>query len=225
MRRKRLLLAMGIVLVVLGVVVVTLALMVKHEPSFYSRVAVEPGPYRQDQANAFVSRFLDQLYNPIKARQKVWQASFTETQVNSFFDETFVADGWADKLLPEGISGPRVCLDEDRIRVAFRYGTPPWSTIITLDFRVWLAPKEPNVVVLQLNGIHAGALRISSQSLTERLFEGLKRQNIEVSYHRHQNRPTAVLRFLDDQSRQGAQLLHLELVPGKLTLAGRSVSN
>ena len=113
----------------------------------------------------------------------------------------------------------------DRLRIAFRYGNPPWSTIITLDFQVWLAPKEPNVVVLQLNGIHAGSLPISSQSLLQKLLEGLKRQNIEVSYHRHQNKPTAVLRFHDDQSRPAAQLLHLELAPGKLTLAGRAVPN
>jgi hypothetical protein len=224
-RRKRLLLALGIVLVVLGGAVVTLAFMVRHEPAFYARGAVEPGSYREQQSKTFVTRFLDQLYNPVKMKQKTWQANFTETQINSFLEETFLAEHWAERLLPEGISGPRVALEQDRLRIAFRYGSPPWSTIISLDFRVWLAPKEPNVVVLQLNGIHAGALPISSQTLMEGLFEGLKRQSIEVSYHRHENKPTAVLRFHDDQSRPGTQLLHLELAPGKLTLAGRAVAH
>jgi hypothetical protein len=225
MRRKRLLLALGIVVVVLGAVLVTIGFMVKHEPSFYARAAVEPGPFRRQESDAFRSRFLDHLYNPIQAKQKVWQATFTEAQINSYFDEDFIESGFAGRLLPDGITGPRVALDQDRVRIGFRYGTPPWSTVISLDFRVWLAPREPNVVVLQLLGIHAGSLPISSRSLMERVFEGLKRHNIEVTYHRHENKPTAVLRFHDDQSRPTAQLLHLEVAPGRLTLAGKSVAN
>jgi hypothetical protein len=49
-----------------------------------------------------------------------------------------------------------------------------WSTVISISFRVWVAPKEANVVVLELQSLYAGALPISAQSLLDQLAE-LKR--------------------------------------------------
>src|SRR5947199_7848858 len=104
-----------------------------------------------------------------------WRGSFTEAEINSCFAEHLTDSKTADRLLPEGISEPRLQIEGDRIRLGFRYGSRPWSTIISIDFRVWLAKQEPNVVVLELERLHAGALPVSAQSLLEQISEVLRR--------------------------------------------------
>jgi hypothetical protein len=222
MRRKSVLMAFGILVLVGCGILAALALMARHEPGFYRRAAVQPGPVRQSQSKAFQTEFA-QLITNITNRDVLWRVTFTEAQLNSFFEEDFLSSGVAERLLPDSVRAPRVVLEQDRIRLAFRYGTPPWSTIISIDFRIWLAPKQYNVVVLELESLHAGSLPISAQSLLEQLSDALRRHNVEVTWYRHKGNPAAVLRFQSDQARPTVQLRRLEVRNGTLTIVGGSV--
>jgi hypothetical protein len=85
-----------------------------------------------------------------------------------------------------------------------------------------LAKGEPNVVVLELLGMHAGALPISAHSLLVDISETLRQQNVQVTWYRHEGNPTAALKFQTDQIRAAAQLQRLDLTPGKLTIRGHA---
>jgi hypothetical protein len=98
-----------------------------------------------------------------------------------------------------------------------------WSTIVSIDLGVWLAAKEPNVVVLELKGLRAGSLPISAQSLLERISEAARSQALEVTWYRHNGNPVAVLRFQPYQNRPTFQLQRLELGQGTLLITGRSL--
>jgi hypothetical protein len=222
MRRRRVFLAVGVLILLTGTVLGILALLARHEPGFYARAAVQPGKVRESQSKAFLGEFW-KLVNAVTNREPNWRFAFTEAQINSYFEEDFLVSGVADKLLPDDVTAPRIAIEQDRIRLAFRYGAPPWSTVVSINFRLWLAPKESNVVVLELQSVHAGALPISAQSLLEQLSEVLRRRNIEVTWYRHNAHPTAVLRFQTDQPRPTIQLRQLELKNGMLTVVGRSV--
>ena len=166
--------------------------------------------------------FTSSIYNGGDRRTGLWRGSFTEADLNSFFAEGFISTGLAEKLLPEGASEPRVSLEQDRMRLGFRYGSPPWSTVVSITFRVWVAKGEPNVVVLELQSLHAGALPISAQSLLDQMTEALRQHNIQVTWYRHNGHPTAAIKFQSDQPRQSAQLQQVELKPGMLVITGRS---
>lgn len=222
MRRKSVFLAFGILVLAGCAILAVLAFMARHEPGFYQRAAVQPGEVRKTQSKAFYVEFT-QLITNIASHEVCWHSRFTEAQLNSFFSEDFITSRFAEKLLPEGVSEPRVVLEQDKIRLAFRYGTAPWSTIISIDFRMWLAPKQYNVVVLELEALHAGSLPISAQSLLEQMSDALRRQNIDVTWYRHKGNPTAVLRFGGDQARPSVQLRRLEVRNGTLTIVGGSV--
>jgi len=222
MRRKSVLMAFGILVLVGCAILAVLALMARHEPSFYTRAKPPPGPVRVTQSKAFQTE-LAQLITHITNREVLWKVTFTEAQLNSFFEEDFLRSGVAERLLPDSVCAPRVVLEQDRIRLAFRYGTPPWSTIISIDFRIWLAPKQYNVVVLELESLHAGSLPVSAQSLLEQLSDALRRHNVEVTWYRHRGNPAAVLRFQSDQARPTVQLRGLTVRNGMLTLVGGSV--
>jgi hypothetical protein len=222
MRRKSILLTFGAVLLLLGATGTALALMVRHVPNFYRERAIPPGPAREQQSNAFLREFTMGLFDPIQNERKSWHASFTEAQINSYFQEGLLKSGWADKLFPESISDPRVALEDNAIRVAFRYGNAPWSTIISINVRLWLAPKEVNVVALELQGLHAGALPISAQSLLVQISEIAKRRNVDVTWYRHNGNPVALLRFQGERRQPTVQLRHLEVKDGRITFVGGS---
>jgi hypothetical protein len=225
MRRKTLWLSVGLLLLIAGSVVATVAVLVRHQPAFYGRCAVPPGPERVQLSEKFQTELL-RLVSDIKNGGNVetgnWRGSFSDALINSYLQDQFLTTGAAEKLLPDGVSEPRIVFEKDRIRLAFRYGTRPWSTIISVDFRVWVAQKEPNVVILQLQSLHAGALPISAQSLLEELSESLRRQNIQVTWYRHEGNPTAALKFQTDQQRPAGQVKQVELKTGTLTILGDS---
>jgi hypothetical protein len=89
--------------------------------------------------------------------------------------------------------------------------------VLSVDFRVWLAGKEPNVVALEIQGYKAGALPISAQSILEKITEAAPQQ-VEVSWYRYNGNPVALLRFQANLKRPTMQLKHLELHPGRLVV-------
>jgi hypothetical protein len=219
MSRKSLLIGLGVFLVVLGSAVAGLALLVRHVPGFYRRSAVPPGPARVLHSKAFVKECLD-LTTSISC-QKKWTAVFTEAQINSYFEEHFIQHHQDQIFLRPGLSSPRVAIDPDQVRLAFRYGKGAWSTIVSISLRVWLPKKEANVVALELRGLHAGSLPITSQSLLDHISEICQSQSIDVKWHRYQGNPVALLRFPSNPSRPSVQLCQLELRHGMLVIGVR----
>src|SRR5260370_29895389 len=159
MRRKVLWLAVGLMLSVIAAIVVSLVVLVQHEPSFYRRAALPPGPQRAELSKQFEGSFAG-FVTWIKQGGDAkgnWGGKFCEAGINSYLAEDFVKGGLAQKLLPDGVSDVRFVVEKDRIRLGFRYGDGSWSTIIGVAFRVWLAQNEQNGVVLELESLHAGA--------------------------------------------------------------------
>jgi hypothetical protein len=225
MRRKALWLAVGLMLLGIAGMLTMAVVLVQHEPSFYRRAAIPAGTQRTELSKEFtvaLANFLDRIRNGGDAQTGDWYGKFDESALNSCLAEDFVKGGYAKKLLPDGISDPRLVLEQDRIRLGFRYGEGPWSTIIAVEFRVWLAKSEQNVVVLELQRLHAGALPISAQSLLQQISEALHNYNIQVTWYRHNGNPTAALKFNTDQPRPTCQIKKLALSSGSLAISGHS---
>jgi hypothetical protein len=216
MSRKSLLLAIAISVTLLGSVCLTVLLLIFHEPFFYRRAGVDEGEARQRASQEFLQEF-NLLINGI-LNDKTWSAQFSETQINSYFAEDFRR--LEKTIFPEQVGNPRVSIDTDRIRLAFRYGSKNWNTIVSLDMRIWLAAKEPNVVVLELQAMRLGSLPITVQSVLEHFSEAARRLDIDLSWHRHNGKPAAVVRFVPGRTEPSVQLMHVKLLPGMITLHG-----
>ncbi len=223
MSRHPFLLALVIVFLLVGTTATVLILLVRHEPEFYRRSAVALGKERQQGSRALKAKFVELINDIVNKRQ--WDARFTDEQFNSYFEEDFLLENGAERILPlpEGIQSPRIALEADKVRLAFRYGRAPWSTVVSLDFRIWLVPKEPNLVAMEFQGLHAGALRVSAQSLLERVYEAARERNIAVNWYRHNGNPVALLHFQADRTNPTFQMQRLELRPGMLVISGRSI--
>jgi hypothetical protein len=222
--QRSLLLAVVLVLLFVGGSAATLVGLARREPPWYTAAATAPGPERVNQSKAFVDQFCKVISYAKEERE--WAATFTDVQVNSCFEEDFLTGGWYDRLqMPDGISRPRVRFDRDHIRLAFHYGRGLWSSVVSIDLRVWLPACEPNVVALELEGFHTGSLPISAQSLLEKLAEVGRHNNIDVNWYRHRGHPVALLRFQPDQPRPTFQLQAVQLTDHTLMIQGRSIDS
>ena len=218
---------LGVVSLLLGGVCLVLFLLIRHELEWYTRAAVPPGPQRAKNSEKFYSEFLE-LMNPPETGTK-WYAQFTDDQINSFFEEGLVQTGLDKRLLPEGVKQPRVAIEPGRLRLAFRYGHGTWSTVISIDLGIWLAAREQNAVVIEVENFRAGALPIAAQSILQDVTTAIRQNNsnIEVTWYRNPETgsPCAVVRFLSaDQQRPSMLLDAVQLEKGKMTIHCSSYS-
>lgn len=218
MTRKSLLLGTLTVALIAGASVAVAGLLL-HEPDFYYRCAIPEGQERRVRAGEFLSEF-GMFVDKIQHDDRDWDARFTEQGINSYFDESFVPSGIAKRVLPEGVSRPRIAIETDRVRLAFHYGTGMMNTVVSIDLRAWLPAKERNVIALELQGLHAGSLPMSAQTLQQRMTDAARPQNIDVTWYRHNGNPVAIMRFQADRARPTVRLKQLELRPGCIRVKG-----
>jgi hypothetical protein len=217
MSRRSFLLAFAILVLLLGGGIAGLALLLRYEPPSYQEAAVPPGRERKEASYEFTREFT-RLLSAIN-NEEGCVAHFSDEQINSYFDEQFIHSGLDTRILPENISRPRVLFEPNRIRLAFRYGQGLWSTVVSLDMRLWLAKSEANVVLLELESFRAGALPITPQSLLKRISEAGQQNGIEVTWYRQNNgNPVALLRFQSNQQRPGLQLRAVQLEQGRIRI-------
>ncbi len=217
MNRKKVLLALGIVVCCFAGLAIGLVLLVHHEPDFYRRSYIPPGSSRQDRSNRFLAKSGNFLQN-IDCERKL-DVQFSEDEINSFLAEDYASPHNVDKNFPGGIREPRIALDPSVVRIAFRYGEGVWSTVVSLELKVWLAANEPNCVVMQLEGLKAGSLPISAQSVLDRFAESLRQKDVEVTWYRREGKPAAVLRFQPGRKSPTVLLRNVELDHGRLHIS------
>ncbi len=221
MSRRSLVLAIVIFLCLTCGVGAALWMLVRYEPNLYLQAAVPPGEERH-QLSEKCLRELWGLYNSVANEQEEWGHRFTDSEINSYLAEHFVQSHLNEHVLPEGISEPRLVIESDKIRVAFRYGTGLWSTVVSIDLSVWLVKGEPNVVAMKLVGFHAGALPISAQSLLESMTKACQDNGIGVDWYRDEGAPVALLRFQAEQPHPTLELELIQLEPGAIHIKGRT---
>jgi hypothetical protein len=222
MSRRSFCLVLGVVAVCSLAIAAILVGLVRHEPAQYARPPMPDEPVERDQRSR---EFTEKIFALIAAinSDREWDEQFSDEQINSYLDAEFIRSGVDRRLLPDGITRPRVVFGTDSIRLAFRYGSGAWSTVITIDLRVWVPGCEPNVVALELQGFHAGALPISAQSLLDRVGEVGRLSGIDVSWYRLNGHPVALLRFGTDQPRTTVLLDTVTLQPGMLAVKGHAI--
>jgi hypothetical protein len=222
MSRRSLLLAIAIFFCLTCGVGASLWMLIRYEPNVYMHAAVPPGEQRH-QLSEKCCRRLMQLYNSVAGQEdQEWAHSFSDGEINSYLAEHFVQSRLDERMLPEGITEPRIVIEQDKIRVAFRYGKGLWSSVVSIDLRVWLVKGEPNVVALKLIGFHAGALPVSAHSLLENITKTCQEHNIGVDWYRDEGYPVALIRFQNEQPHPTLELELIKLEKGSIHIQGHT---
>lgn len=220
MIQRNFILAVLLIVLLAGGVMGGLGSLARRAPGFYERVYFPEGPERVAKSQEFTTELVELIAN--LASEKEWYAHFSQDAINGYLQEGKLRTGLQGDLLPEVADDPRVEILADRIKVGVRYGKRPWSTVVSLESRFWLAHDEPNTVVVQFLGMRVGSLPIHAQHLLEQVADSLRQSGVEVTWFRYQGYPTAVLRFGADQARPDYQIVDLGIQDGKIHVRGKS---
>src|SRR5262249_53065349 len=150
-----------------------LGAVIKHEPAFYLQTQSKSSDSRRQIALGCISKFT-QMVEDRKAKKETWGCAVSETELNCFFQEMFSQQGEAADLRRFGISAPAVVLEDKQFRIAFRYDTGWFDTVVSYRIKVWLVPKEPNMIAVEFLNARAGGLPITSQALMHQLCEAAR---------------------------------------------------
>jgi hypothetical protein len=222
MRRKTLLLTLGLLVLIFGIAFAIFYGMLKHKPGFYQSATMAPSEDRTALSREFESRYAN-LINSIYNRYPDWWEVFTTEHINAFLQEGFLQSYGGNANLPPGFSDLRVQVEEGRLRIGCRYGTGFFSTVLSIEVRMWLVANEVNLIGVELLSLRAGALPISKQMILSYITETASRSNIDCNWYRHNGNPVAILKLQADQLRPTIQLQRFELQPGKIIIVGRSL--
>jgi hypothetical protein len=228
---------LGLCILGLAIALTAFGMVVKHEPNFYRQCESPPGDARKELAYAFFSNFAQMLADRAGQETEIWGCDATQPQLNCFFDEIFVQQGQSEALRDLGISSPRITLEDPPLdadgkpmpggyaRLAFRYGSGWFSTVISYQLKIWLVPKEANVVAVEILSARAGALPISKQSIVNQLSEYGRKQNFKVTLYRHEGNPVALIDLDGDQPHPTSLTTSLQISAQSLMIRGRTLEH
>ena len=221
-RRRRVILAILLVVLAVAGVVAGLTVAIHQEPDFYATAGV-PAPDDELVAAAVITRYGD-LQNDMLSRAE-WGASFSDAEINAWLRQ-YLDDkqGFADRL-PPGVSGVRVAIQGDRLMVAARYEDDldafGWfRTVGSVELKVWLT-KDVNTVAVQVCDVKAGDLSIGARRWLDKITELARDRNIDVSWYRHEGQPVGLFKFYANQVRPTTQIRTVQVADGKITVGGR----
>lgn len=161
------------------------------EPSFYSkRLGTDDESKRHQYSNQFLngaSRLISDLQNA-----PAWEANFNENQINGWLAEDF-QQNHAKKVLPPGVTDPRVEIDGDRVLLGFRCRMGLISTVVQIGVRAWV-PKR-NLLAFELDTAQAGLLPLPTTYTRKVIEQFFLAQNLEITWKRNGNKLVALVDF------------------------------
>ena len=223
MRRRALVRTAGLLGLLALIAVSVVGWLLHREPASYRNIAVPEGPERRKLSGEFSSNVLHLIDNVGSTQDNPWQQEFTSEQMNSYFEEDFVRV--KPFKLPHAVNSPRVVIKPGRLQLAFRYGEGYCSSVVTVDLNVWLVANEPNMIAVEVAGVHAGALPVATHSVLEQIADNARQHNIEVNWYRHDDKPVALVRLQPDRPNPTMLLQRLELQEGRIVIAGKATDS
>jgi len=223
LRRRPKLVAFVLLIFIVSGALGLVGYMLKRVPGFYTRATPRSDYDTREKASRLLTRVQD-LKNDIRTKSD-WGDTFTAEELNCFFAEMMCGNGTFEGMLPKRFHAPRVAVEGDRLRLGFRYGTGFWSTVVSMEFRVWLVAEQVNLMAVEVCDLRLGGLGVGAQSILDAIGETARSSNIDVTWYRHRGNPVGLFRFFPDQPRPASQVLTLEVRDGTIVIAGKSVAD
>ena len=193
----------------------------QKEPEFYQTALAVSDQAQAEQGRVFEKQFID-LQN--KARtQRQWQAIFTEGQINGW-----LASDLPEKFpgtLPRNVSEPRVEIEKDILRIAFRFNSSRIQGIIQADVDAFCT-KIPGQIAIRIRRVRTGLLPIPVNSIADRLSSAIRRLGANVEWTEIDGNPVALIGIPENSVNIGNKRVTIEsiqLLEKKLMLTGISV--
>lgn len=216
---KSLLLLVALFAVSGGIVVFLL----KQEPEFYVRENTDGlRPDDSVQAGKVVTR-LNELMEDIRASGKGdWGSTFTAEELNAFFREgESGTNPLTSAILGDLSAPPRVAIEGDRLKVAFRQGEDFFSTVVELELKMWLVKDQTNTVAIEIVRFQAGGMPLPKSWILDDIAGAARRLSADVNWYRSGSNPVALCKLYANQSRPETIVTTLKIGDSNLSIGGR----
>ncbi|QVL33411.1 hypothetical protein KIH39_05720 [Telmatocola sphagniphila] len=220
---KRKLTNIGLLAAIAFVVCSALGLALKQRPAFYEAAYIPDGEIRNQQSKECQRKASD-LWSMFGSGDPVWGDKFTNANINSYLQEDFETVG-GEKNLPDGFSEPRISFEEGSLRLGCRYGKGFWSTIISINLKVWMVANEVNTIGIEIVSLKSGSIGISPRFLLDQISELARKWNADLVWYRRNGNPVAVVKLQASQMRPTFHIQQLQIKNNELVLYGHSAAN
>lgn len=222
MRRHSKYWAFLIVVAVLGTIVGTLAYFLQREPDFYTREWVGSAEVDDSTTASEVLTRLNDLMNDLQNnRQSSWGSSYSADDLNAFFRARQSGENPLITGLLGDVPEPRFAIRDDRLLIAFRYGEGSFTTVITIELKVWLVKDQANLLAIEFVAFRAGDVPLPKYLILDRFADMARKHNAEVNWYRHDGMPVALCQLYANQSRPESQISTLRIAEGKVMIGGK----
>lgn len=197
--------------------VVALGAALRHEPGYY-RERLPAGEAAAKRARRFVTK-VAALQAAIR-RPGRWDGVFEEGEINAWLATDLPANH--GRLLPAGVTAPRVRLEPGHVDLAIRVGPAPFSAVLHLRLAMWL--RGANQLVIVLDEARLGLVPLPRGAVLADAGRRLGRLGGVTSLRRLDGRSELVVYIPGATDGDGMDrwLESLAVEPGSLLLAGET---
>ncbi|HEY2410705.1 MAG TPA: hypothetical protein VGI40_00600 [Pirellulaceae bacterium] len=150
-----------------------------------------------------------------------WEISLTADEINGWLATDLPAK--FPRLLPTGISDPRVAIDGDVFHLAVRYQRGSVDTVLSIAGEAYLT-AQTNEVAIRLDSARAGLVPIPLGRVIQEINDRAERADVNLRWTEVKGSPVALLRLPleSDNSERRSVLDRLDTRPNQILLAGRT---
>jgi hypothetical protein len=210
-------------LLLIALIALWLAYRATQQPVAWYDEVVYIEPVQAESAGDELERHALALVSGVKRPNDRWSAIFTQEQVNGWLAAD-LANKYPDSL-PDGVSEPRVAIDEGGARFACRYDSPQITTVFNVETDVYLT-DERNVLAVRVRRARAGALPLPLKRILDEATSAAQQRGIPIRWVEQQGDPVALVtvpsQIADVPGHIQVDMLLLR--QGEVYVAGRTVS-
>jgi len=198
----------------------------QHEESWYVEAvaAAEPDSQKQQAAagDEFERQALD--FRNEARRRGQWQAVFTDEHINGWLASD-LQEKFPD-LLPDHVHDPRVKIDEDFARAAFRVVTPQVDSVVIVGVDLYLT-ETPNELAVRFRDARAGLVPLPLKRVTDIATRAAEKTNIIIRWAHNDGDPVALIQIPERVDGIDGQLIveNVDVRDGEVYLSGRTVKD
>ena len=191
----------------------------QQTPTFYTQ-ALYQDPTAAHEASDGMLRQTAALASDLR-KQGHWQAMFSASQINGWL--AYDVRRNHSTLLPPDVSDPRVAFGDDGFKVAFRWQSPGWSTVVALEADLYL--HDVNVVGMRIRKARAGTLPLPLGGLLKDVIESGREIGFQIEQQQVEGDPLLLVTLPTSFAKgdKSLSLETLEMRDGALYIAGQSV--
>lgn len=205
---KRLAISAAMLLALFVGGVLLLLELAKAEPEFYRKALLVDEKLQQKFGSEMERKILD-LRNSVLLGE-AWSAEFTEDQINGWL-------AWDMKekfpdLVPPEISDPRIAVENQSMKLAFRCSVKPFRGVAIIEADVFMTGVV-NQLGIRIKSVHSGKIPVPVAAFADQISEQLNRSGIEIEWDTEEDDPVAIVQLPDELIKpQGGSYIELQQI-------------